>query len=83
VSRPTITPQQRAEGQRLANALSQARRARNTPQAQLAHASGISIDTIRALERKRITTPSFFTVARLARELELTLDGLANDALQS
>jgi transcriptional regulator with XRE-family HTH domain len=82
VGRHATTERQRAEGRRLAAALRQARQARNTPQASLALASGVPLDTIRALEGDRITAPSFFNVARLAAELELTLDRLAQDALQ-
>jgi transcriptional regulator with XRE-family HTH domain len=71
MGRHAISEQQRAEGRRLAGALRLARGARKTPQTQLADGSGVSVDTIRALERERIAAPSFFTVARLARALEL------------
>jgi transcriptional regulator with XRE-family HTH domain len=82
MGRQAVTKEQRAEGQRLAAALQAARLACEKPQTKLANESGVSIDTIRAVERNRITAPSFFTVARLARELELTLDTLAKNALQ-
>ncbi len=58
-----------------------AREQRKAPQSALAELSGISIDTIRKLERNGILSPSFFTVARLARGLGVTLDTLAAEAL--
>jgi transcriptional regulator with XRE-family HTH domain len=81
MGRPSLTTQQLAEGRRLALALQAARQARERSQSAIAIATGLSIDTIRALERQRIPAPSFFTVARLARELELDLDVLARDAI--
>jgi transcriptional regulator with XRE-family HTH domain len=79
--RAALTAGQRAEGQRLARALQAARMRRKVPQAELAALSGVSVDTIRKLERDGILSPSFFTVARLARELGVKLDTLASDAL--
>jgi transcriptional regulator with XRE-family HTH domain len=81
MGRRQITSQQRAEGQRLAASLRDARKRLPTAQTELAANSGVSIDTIRAVEGNRVASPSFFTVARLARELGVTLDGLADDVL--
>lgn len=81
MSRPVLTPTQRAEGQKLAESLRAARKRRKAAQTELAALSGISVDTIRKMERNGITMPSFFTVARLARHLDVTLDALATDAL--
>jgi transcriptional regulator with XRE-family HTH domain len=81
VSRRPLTPAQRAEGRRLAADLRSAREVRRQGQAELARRSGVSVDAIRALEGNRIATPSFFTVARIARELELGLDALARNSL--
>jgi transcriptional regulator with XRE-family HTH domain len=82
VGRHAVTEEERAAGRRLAAALQEARRASEKPQTELAHDSGVSIDTIRAMEGNRVTSPSFFTVARLARELAVKLDALADNALQ-
>jgi hypothetical protein len=38
---------------------------------------------LRKLEREQVLTPSFLTVAQLARKLELTLDELAAGALRA
>ena len=79
--RPPLTPEQLAEGRRLAAEIRKAREQRNREQADLARGSGVSVDAIRALEANRVTAPSFLTVARLARELGLPLDDLAARAL--
>jgi DNA-binding XRE family transcriptional regulator len=81
MGRRATTAEQREEGKRLAAALQAARHKSDRPQSALAKASGVSIDTIRAMEGNRVASPSFFTVARLARELEVTLDLLADRAL--
>jgi transcriptional regulator with XRE-family HTH domain len=60
-----------------------ARERQNAAQSELAIRSGVSIDTIRKLERNGITAPSFLTVARLARNLGLPLDGLAAEVLDA
>jgi transcriptional regulator with XRE-family HTH domain len=39
--------------------------------------AGISLDTLRKIERGAIPTPAFFTVAALARVLEVNLVTLA------
>jgi transcriptional regulator with XRE-family HTH domain len=72
---------QLVEGRRLADALRAARERRAEPQTELAAATGISVDAIRKLEQARVPSPSFFTVARMARELNVRLDALADDAL--
>ncbi|HEY8472335.1 MAG TPA: helix-turn-helix transcriptional regulator [Natronosporangium sp.] len=41
--------------------------------AEVAHAAGISLDTLRKIERGAIAAPTFFTVAALARVLESDL----------
>lgn len=79
--RRPLTAQQRAEGRRVAAHLKRAREGLEREQADLARRSGVSVDTIRALEGDRIATPSFAVVARLARDLQVKLDALADDAL--
>lgn len=39
--------------------------------------AGISVETLRKIETGRIPTPAFFTVAALARVLDLSLDRVA------
>jgi transcriptional regulator with XRE-family HTH domain len=56
---------------------------RPAAQAALAARSGISLDMLRKLEREQVPSPSFFTVARLARQLGLRLEKLAADAEQA
>jgi len=43
---------------------------------EVAHAAGISVETLRKIETGRISTPAFFTVAALASVLDLSLDEL-------
>jgi transcriptional regulator with XRE-family HTH domain len=81
VSRRPLTDAQKEEGRRLAESLRSARERQDKPQSDLAKAAGVSLDMLRKMERAYIATPSFFIVARLARELDLRLDALADDAL--
>jgi len=73
--RPMLTPEERARGRRLGAALRTARGTRSM--AEVAAASGVSIETLRKIETGRIATPAFFTVVALARALELPLEALA------
>jgi transcriptional regulator with XRE-family HTH domain len=50
-------------------------------QAELARAADIPLDTLRKLERKPPADPGFFLIARLARELGASLDGLVDEIL--
>lgn len=45
--------------------------------AEVAFAAGISGETLRKIETGHTPTPAFFTVAALARVLDLSLDSLA------
>jgi transcriptional regulator with XRE-family HTH domain len=83
IARAHHTPKQLAEGRKLAACLRLARERRKAPQSELANRTGVSIDTIRKLERNGITAPSFLTVARLARYLGLPLDTLAAEVLDA
>jgi transcriptional regulator with XRE-family HTH domain len=73
--RPPLTGQDRRRGQRLGAALRAARGPRSI--AEVATVAGISAETLRKIETGRVPTPAFFTVAALARALELPLDALA------
>jgi ribosome-binding protein aMBF1 (putative translation factor) len=83
VGRKRTTDEQRREGERLAHRLRHARLDLGQDQVELARTTGLAVDTIRALEGNRTASPSFFTVARLARDLGLDLDELARDAMST
>ncbi len=73
--RTPLTAQERARGLALGRALQAARGTRSA--AEVAVLAGISLDTLRKIERGAIATPAFFTVAALARVLDLDLVALA------
>lgn len=73
--RSPLTPQQRALGVRLGAYLRECRGQRRP--AEVAHAAGISPETLRKIETGRLATPAFTTVAALAAVLEIPLDELA------
>jgi transcriptional regulator with XRE-family HTH domain len=75
VVRTPLTPVERERGAALGRALQHARGGRNA--AEVALRAGISLDTLRKIERGAIATPAFFTVAALARVLEVNLVALA------
>ncbi|MBW4722106.1 helix-turn-helix domain-containing protein [Saccharothrix obliqua] len=72
--RPPLTQSDRARGERLGEALRHARGDRSM--VQIATAAGISVETLRKIERGRVPTPAFFTVAALATAVGLSLDTL-------
>ena len=73
--RTPLTPAERARGRALGLALQNARGARSA--ADVAGEAGISLDTLRKIERGAIATPAFFTVAALSRVLDVDLTTLA------
>ena len=73
--RTPLTADERERGLALGRTLQRARGARSA--AQVALVAGISLDTLRKIERGAIPTPAFFTVAALARALDLDLNDLA------
>ncbi|MER7283912.1 helix-turn-helix domain-containing protein [Dactylosporangium sp. CA-139114] len=73
--RNPLTDDERHRGLVLGRMLQQARGARSA--AAVAFEAGISLDTLRKIERGAIATPAFFTVAALARVLGLDLTTLA------
>ncbi|MGY1841769.1 MULTISPECIES: helix-turn-helix domain-containing protein [unclassified Modestobacter] len=73
--RPPLSPEERERGRRL-GALLRAARGDRSP-AEVAAASGVSMEALRKIETGRVPTPAFFTVAALARVLDLPLDELA------
>ncbi|MEJ2852248.1 MULTISPECIES: helix-turn-helix domain-containing protein [unclassified Saccharothrix] len=72
--RQPLTQSDRDRGERLGDALRAARGDRSM--VQIAAAAGISVETLRKIERGRIPTPAFFTVAALADAVGLSLDDL-------
>jgi transcriptional regulator with XRE-family HTH domain len=76
--RTPLTEDERIRGAALGRALQQARGRRSA--AEVALQAGISLDTLRKIERGAIATPAFFTVAALARVLEVDLVALASVA---
>jgi transcriptional regulator with XRE-family HTH domain len=76
-----LTPDEIDRGRRLGAILRGARG--STSLATVAAAAGLSVETLRKIETGRIPTPAFFTVAALARVLELSLDDLSTHFAQS
>ncbi|MGY1721994.1 helix-turn-helix domain-containing protein [Blastococcus sp. SYSU DS0533] len=73
--RPPLSPEERERGRRLGALLRSARGDRSP--AEVSAASGVSLEVLRKIESGRVPTPTFFTVAALARALDLPLDDLA------
>ena len=77
------TDAERQRGRVLTHQLAQLRTQRHgLSQADLAHRANVSLDLIRKIEQAVVTDPGFFTVARLVRVLEGSLDELANTAFE-
>jgi transcriptional regulator with XRE-family HTH domain len=74
--RTPLTAHERARGRALGWALQRARAGRSA--AEVARRAGISLDTLRKIERGAIPTPAFFTVVALARVLDVDLADLAD-----
>jgi transcriptional regulator with XRE-family HTH domain len=72
--RPPLTAAERDRGRRLGALLRAARG--NRPPAEVAAASGVSLEALRKIESGRVPTPAFFTVAALAAALDVPLDEL-------
>jgi transcriptional regulator with XRE-family HTH domain len=73
--RTPLTDLQRDRGRALGQVLRAARGPRSA--AEVAALAGISLDTLRKIERGTIASPAFFTVAAVARVLDLDLATLA------
>ncbi|WP_282792758.1 helix-turn-helix transcriptional regulator [Streptomyces sp. CC224B] len=76
MARRRLDPAAQRRGQRLASRLTQARRASGRSAEAVARSAGVSVETVRSIEKGRTATPEFFTVAALASELGLSLDEL-------
>ncbi|MFA1541651.1 helix-turn-helix domain-containing protein [Actinomadura monticuli] len=66
MSRRRLDPAAQRRGQVLASRLTQARHASGRSAEAVARSAGISVETVRSIERGRTSTPEFFTVAALA-----------------
>lgn len=75
--RPILSEAERERGRRLGAALRAARGARSM--VDISAESGVPVETLRKIETGRIATPAFFTVAALARVLDLDLTVLADE----
>lgn len=74
--RTPLTANERERGRALGRALQAARGTRSA--ADVALRAGISLDTLRKVEQGATPTPAFFTVAAIARVLDLNLNDLAD-----
>ncbi|MFC4336570.1 helix-turn-helix domain-containing protein [Salininema proteolyticum] len=70
------TPGERERGRTLGRILREARGGRTV--SDVAAGANISPETLRKIESGRISSPAFFTVASLCRELGLSADALAD-----
>jgi len=77
--RDPLKPWEIERGRQLGAILRQARGPASL--GEVAVAAGISVETLRKIETGRIPTPAFFTVAALARVLDLSLDDLSGAEL--
>lgn len=75
--RVPLNEHERRRGELLGQALRDARGERSM--VEIAAASGISTETLRKIEKGRIPTPAFFTVAAVADAVGLSLDQLRRD----
>lgn len=73
--RPILTPEERERGRALGAALREARGTRSM--VEVSADAGVPVETLRKIETGRIVTPAFFTVAALARAVDVDLATLA------
>lgn len=81
MTRPALSDEARRYGAALGTALGDRRRERDKTAEEVAKDAGLSVDTLRQIERGRIANPGLFTVAAVAAHLEMDLDDLARDAI--
>lgn len=74
--RNPLTPEQIEAGRRLGALLREARGDRDLT--DVAHAAGISPETLRKIETGRLPSPSFGTIACLSDALDLPIQDLAD-----
>ncbi|GAA2793812.1 helix-turn-helix transcriptional regulator [Saccharopolyspora taberi] len=72
--RVPLSQHERERGEQLGRILREARGPRSM--VEVAGRSGLSVETLRKIEKGRIPTPAFFTVAAIAEAVGLSLDDL-------
>jgi len=80
MGRREVTTSDRSRAERFGLALKTLRVGRHTTQTQLASESGVSVDTVRKLERGGTAYPALFIVSAMVRSLDGSLDDLVNAA---
>lgn len=78
--RAPLTTDERERGERLGQLLREARGLRSM--VEIAANAGISVETLRKIERGRVPTPAFFTVAAVADAVDISLDALRAEIAQ-
>jgi DNA-binding phage protein len=76
--RTPLSTSERERGERLGLLLREARGTRSM--VEVAAEAGISVETLRKIERGRVPTPAFFTVAAVAGAVGVSLDTLSAGA---
>lgn len=79
--RTPLSKTDRERGEQLGQLLRAARGSQSM--VAVAAAAGISVETLRKIERGRVPTPAFFTVAAIADAVGLSLDDLRTDVLMA
>ncbi|WP_081633301.1 helix-turn-helix transcriptional regulator [Mycobacterium sp. 360MFTsu5.1] len=79
--RPALTEHERLQGEKLGAELRRLRGGRTA--AEVSNAAGVPLDTLRKLEQGGTPSPGFFLIARLARELGIPLNQLADRAMRT
>ena len=72
-----LTGTDRVRGRALGQALVEARGSRSSD--SVARASGVVVDTLRAMERDAVASPGPFGIAAVTKELGLSLDQIGVD----
>lgn len=77
VPRQPLSEEEHDWGSRLAKELRDLRNSLEVSAEQIAVDSGVSVETVRRIERGLVPSPGFFTIFRLAGTLQVGLDQLA------
>lgn len=70
------TDSERAQGERLGAAIAAARRDRGQTQEEVARRTDMALSTLRKIERGGTCDPSFFTIAKIATTVGVSLEAL-------
>ena len=80
MARRASTDKELEHGRRIGRVIARKREEAKLSAPQLALRSDVAIDTVRSLERGRVATPAFLTIAKLAATLSLSLDDIQSAA---